>query len=254
MTRPHGDGNPTDPPACYELPVQGVLDNGWSAGSRSCGSPATGPLRPLSPAHSPTRRCCTACSPRSATWACRCSRPARSTPTDPDRRPPCRSSTPRGANLEPQADDSSAGRPHGRAVADRAIRSIAAAHPAGCCRTDLGGPRCHDTPRHLGGARHGHRRHRAVAAACAVLHQWGRRKLAGASIARADAKRLGFTYSTYQIVGALELAAAAGLVALTIGAVLAHRRARDPAAKLAGAGVIAVLALVTSGLQVLANT
>jgi hypothetical protein len=54
-------------------------------------------------------------------------------------------------------------------------------------------------------------------------------------------------------VGALELAAAAGLVALTIGAVLAHRRARDPAAKLAGAGVIAVLALVTSGLQVLAN-
>jgi DoxX-like family len=79
-------------------------------------------------------------------------------------------------------------------------------------------------------------------------------KLAGASIARADAKRLGFTYSTYRIVGALELAAAAGLVALTIGAVLAHRRARDLAAKLAGAGVVAVLALVTAGLQVLANT
>jgi hypothetical protein len=31
MTRPHGDGNPTDPPACYELRVQGVLDSGWSA-------------------------------------------------------------------------------------------------------------------------------------------------------------------------------------------------------------------------------
>ena len=31
MTRPHGDGNPADPLACYEIRVQGVLDSGWSA-------------------------------------------------------------------------------------------------------------------------------------------------------------------------------------------------------------------------------
>jgi hypothetical protein len=96
-------------------------------------------------------------------------------------------------------------------------------------------------------------------------------KLAGASTMRADARRLGFTYTAYRIVGSLELtaaaglliglliwplgaAAAAGLVALTTGAVLAHRRAKDPAIKLLGAGLVAVLALVSAGLQVLANT
>jgi hypothetical protein len=31
MTRPHGDGNPTDRPACYEIRVQGVLDGRWTA-------------------------------------------------------------------------------------------------------------------------------------------------------------------------------------------------------------------------------
>jgi hypothetical protein len=31
MTRPHGDGKPADPPACYEIRVQGILDGRWSA-------------------------------------------------------------------------------------------------------------------------------------------------------------------------------------------------------------------------------
>jgi len=30
MTRPHGDGNPTDRPACYEIRVQGGLEGRWS--------------------------------------------------------------------------------------------------------------------------------------------------------------------------------------------------------------------------------
>jgi hypothetical protein len=30
MTRPHGDGDPAGPPACYEIRVQGVLDGRWS--------------------------------------------------------------------------------------------------------------------------------------------------------------------------------------------------------------------------------
>jgi Rhodanese-like domain len=72
-----------------------------------------------------------------ATWACRCSRSASSTPTNPDRRPPCPSSTSQGANLEPQPGDSSTGRPRGPAAADPAIRSTAAAQRAGCCPTDL---------------------------------------------------------------------------------------------------------------------
>jgi hypothetical protein len=31
MTRPHGAGKPAEPPTYYELRVQGVLDNRWSA-------------------------------------------------------------------------------------------------------------------------------------------------------------------------------------------------------------------------------
>jgi hypothetical protein len=31
MTRPHGEGKPTDPPAYYEIRVQGILDDRWSA-------------------------------------------------------------------------------------------------------------------------------------------------------------------------------------------------------------------------------
>jgi hypothetical protein len=31
MTQPHGGGRPTEPPASYELRVQGVLDSRWSA-------------------------------------------------------------------------------------------------------------------------------------------------------------------------------------------------------------------------------
>jgi hypothetical protein len=31
MTQPHGGGRPTEPPAHYELRVQGVLDSRWSA-------------------------------------------------------------------------------------------------------------------------------------------------------------------------------------------------------------------------------
>ena len=31
MTRPSAHGDPADPPACYEIRVQGVLDDRWSA-------------------------------------------------------------------------------------------------------------------------------------------------------------------------------------------------------------------------------
>jgi hypothetical protein len=31
MTQPHGGGRPAEPPACYEIRVQGVLDGRWSA-------------------------------------------------------------------------------------------------------------------------------------------------------------------------------------------------------------------------------
>ncbi len=44
-------------------------------GSTGCSSPANPAARPSSPGPSPTRRRCTACSRRSVTLACRCSRP-----------------------------------------------------------------------------------------------------------------------------------------------------------------------------------
>lgn len=91
----------------------------------------------------------------------------------------------------------------------------------------------------------------------------GGSKIAGTAAMRADALRFGFPYASYRIIGALELGAAAGLIAglfwwplrlaaalglaaLTVGAVITHLRAKDPVAKLAGAAVVAVLALVTA--------
>ena len=91
----------------------------------------------------------------------------------------------------------------------------------------------------------------------------GGSKIAGTSAMRADARRFGFSYVSYRVIGGLELAAAAGLVAglfwwplrtaaalgiaaLTVGAILVHRKAKDPVAKLSGAAVVAVLALVTA--------
>jgi uncharacterized membrane protein YphA (DoxX/SURF4 family) len=78
----------------------------------------------------------------------------------------------------------------------------------------------------------------------------GTAKLVGVPLMRADAQRFGFAYPAYRLIGATELAAAAGLLAgllwwpvgaaaavglvcLTAGAVLTHRRAGDPPAKLA---------------------
>lgn len=82
--------------------------------------------------------------------------------------------------------------------------------------------------------------------------------------AKADADRFGMSYGSYKVIGLLEaaggiglaigvfvadfwwvgVAAAVGLVALTIGALITHVRAGDPAAKAAGAPIFGVLAAV----------
>ena len=94
-------------------------------------------------------------------------------------------------------------------------------------------------------------------------------KIAGTAAMRADAQRFGFSHPVYRTIGALELCASAGLVAglffwplrlaaalglaaLTVGAVIVHLKAKDPVAKASGAGVVVVLALVTAALQTLA--
>jgi uncharacterized membrane protein YphA (DoxX/SURF4 family) len=87
----------------------------------------------------------------------------------------------------------------------------------------------------------------------------GLAKLAGAKVSRTDAERFGYPYSRYRILGALEAAAAAGLlvglfapavaattaaglVLLMIGAFFTHLRAKDPVAKAIPAAVIGLLA------------
>jgi hypothetical protein len=82
--------------------------------------------------------------------------------------------------------------------------------------------------------------------------------------ARADADRFGMSYNVFKGIGALEflggaglatgalvtdlwwigVAAAVGLVMLTAGALAAHVRAGDPAAKAAGAPLFGVLSIV----------
>jgi hypothetical protein len=91
-------------------------------------------------------------------------------------------------------------------------------------------------------------------------------KLAGASSMRRNADHLGFRYSTYRLIGGCELAggigllasiwvrpvgvaAAIGLAALMVGAVLCHRRSGDTLATAAPAGVLAVAVLVEGALR-----
>jgi hypothetical protein len=91
-------------------------------------------------------------------------------------------------------------------------------------------------------------------------------KLLGTKGMRADARRFGFSYRVYRVIGGLEVAAALGilaglswwpfrliavlgLAALTVGAVVVHRRAGDPMVKAGGAGAVAVVALATAVLQ-----
>lgn len=99
----------------------------------------------------------------------------------------------------------------------------------------------------------------------------GAAKLVGAAPMRADAARLGFSDTTYRAIGGLELAgatglvvglfmwpatiaAAAGVVALMVGAVVAHVRAADPAKQTAAPIVIGSVAFTTALLALIANT
>jgi hypothetical protein len=93
-------------------------------------------------------------------------------------------------------------------------------------------------------------------------------KLAGAESMRKGAAHLEVPFSTFRMIGLLEVAAAAGLVAglwwrpltaaaatglcaLMIGAMLYHRRAGDPAGEIAPAAILGLLALVTAVLAAL---
>ncbi|MGW7367295.1 DoxX family protein [Streptomyces sp. NPDC054841] len=96
----------------------------------------------------------------------------------------------------------------------------------------------------------------------------GAAKLAGVAVMRADAERFGLSYSMFRVVGALELsggvclvaglvfsplavAAATGLVALMVGAVVCHRRAKDPVAKAVPAVVAGLLTVLAGVLSVI---
>jgi hypothetical protein len=77
MSRPPEGATPAEP-ARYELRVQGVLEPRWSGWFEGLqvSSDDRGETTIAGPV---TERPCTACSPRSATWACRCWRSAAST-------------------------------------------------------------------------------------------------------------------------------------------------------------------------------
>ena len=89
----------------------------------------------------------------------------------------------------------------------------------------------------------------------------GAAKLTGAQVSRSDAERFGYSYPRFRIIGALEVAAAVGLVVglfvealavatavglalLMIGAVFTHLRVKDPVAKAVPAAVIVVLSVL----------
>ena len=100
----------------------------------------------------------------------------------------------------------------------------------------------------------------------------GASKLAGVAAMRQSAEHLGFAFSTYRLIGLLELAgalgiviglwhahllgleigafAAGGLTILMIGAVVAHRKAGDGPAGFAPALVLALIAAVFVALRV----
>jgi hypothetical protein len=90
----------------------------------------------------------------------------------------------------------------------------------------------------------------------------GGAKLAGAQQMREGAEHLGFSFRSYQGIGALEVAgaaglliglawaplgvaAAAGLTLVMVGAVAFHARAKDPAARLSAPALLGVVAVVT---------
>lgn len=109
----------------------------------------------------------------------------------------------------------------------------------------------------------------SIALAVASLAS-GTAKVAGVEAMRADARRFGIRFTSYRIVGSLELAAAAGLaaglfigvlgiaastglVALMIGAVVVHARVKDPIAKTVAPIAVGALAAVAGGLLVLGS-
>ncbi len=92
-------------------------------------------------------------------------------------------------------------------------------------------------------------------------------KIAGVKQMRENAEHLGFSVNSYRVIGALEVAgsaglsvglavaplgaaAAIGLTLLMIGAVIFHIRAKDAAAHLLPALVLALLAAATAVLRI----
>ena len=95
----------------------------------------------------------------------------------------------------------------------------------------------------------------------------GAAKLTGQTRMREAAAHFSIPWERYRLIGVLEIAGAAGLIIgfavtvlgalaaigltlLMVGAVLTHRRAADPAAQMAPAGVLAVLAVITAILYI----
>lgn len=96
----------------------------------------------------------------------------------------------------------------------------------------------------------------------------GLAKIAGAQVMRQDAAHFGFSYGSFRLIGFAELAggagiclalvysrwlgvaAAVGLAALMVGAVVCHRRANDPAGKTAPAAVLGIVHAVIAYLFV----
>ncbi len=91
----------------------------------------------------------------------------------------------------------------------------------------------------------------------------GAMKVAGAAAMRKSADHLGLSFGTYRLIGLLEIAGAAGLLAglavrplaiaaaaglclLMIGAVVFHVRAKDSAGEITPAAVLALLSLATA--------
>ncbi|MEU4342395.1 DoxX family protein [Nocardia sp. NPDC023852] len=110
--------------------------------------------------------------------------------------------------------------------------------------------------------------HNSCPSARRRLRRSGCHEGALAGVGRADAERFGFSHTIYRGIGLLEIlggaglligatltafwwigvAAAVGLIALTVGALATHLRVGDPLAKAAGAPLFGIVAAITASL------
>ncbi len=79
-----------------------------------------------------------------------------------------------------------------------------------------------------------------LAAACLLP---GAAKLTGQAKMRKSAAHFGISWPRYRLIGVAELAAAAGMALLLLGAIIAHRKAADSAKEMAPALVALLLTL-----------